>query len=366
MTRWIMHIDMDAFFASVEQYRVHPELQGLPVCVGHDPKKGSGRGVVRAASYEARAAGITSGMPVSKAYRLSPDAVFVSGEFSNYAEASDEFMSVLEDFADGGRVRRASIDEAYIEVTFGVSEYSSPRAMAQELQRTIKKITQLPCSIGVAPNMSVAKVATGMNKPLGITVVPQNPDSVASFLAPLKVEALNGVGKKTGERLSKNGIDILKQIQDLTITELWPIMGRASSWLHKRALGIDERPLIHNGPRIRKSISKDRTFMEDVEPDAVGYVHETIRNICRRIGEKLKKKALRFKTVTVKLRYKDYTTIQRSRSIPIETDDPIVLERLAIELFENKRDPNQHIRLIGVKVSSLRESKAQLCLTEFL
>ena len=154
-----MHIDMDAFFASVEQYRNHPELEDQPVCVGHDPKKGQGRGVVRAASYEARAKGIRSGMPVSQAYRLCPEAVFVTGEFSNYGEASDEFMEILAEYGDEGRVRRASIDEAYIETTFRVIDYNHPRDLAAEIQSAVKQETKLPCSIGIAPNMSVAKVA---------------------------------------------------------------------------------------------------------------------------------------------------------------------------------------------------------------
>jgi DNA polymerase IV (DinB-like DNA polymerase) len=366
MDRWIMHIDMDAFFASVEQYRNHPELVGQPVCVGHDPKKGSGRGVVRAASYEARAFGIRSGMPVSRAYRLCPDAVFVSGEFSNYSVASTEFMDVLARYADGGRVRRASIDEAYIEVTFGVQDYTSPTEMAKEIQSAIKKETSLPSSIGIAPNMTVAKVATSTRKPMGITLVGPDPEDVKVFLAPLDVQALNGVGAKTAERLNKHGIETLGQIQKMTIPELWPAMGRGSSWIHRKANGIDDRPLIDNGPRIRKSISKDRTFMVDVEPEAIVYLHETISGICRRITEKLRSKSLQFRTVTVKVRYGDYSTIQRSKSLPVSTYDGGMLEKLALSIFDHERDQSQHVRLLGVKVSSLTEVSKQAAITDFL
>lgn len=366
MSRWIMHVDMDAFFASVEQYRNHPELAGKPVCVGHDPKGGNGRGVVRAASYEARAKGIHSGMPVSQAYRLCPEAEFVSGEFESYSIASDEFMDILREYADGGRVRRASIDEAYIEVTEGVEIFGSPRNLAAWIQDSIWHEVQLPCSIGAAPNMSVAKVATGMNKPRGITIVGPNPNDILKFLEPLPVSAINGVGGKTSERLKKYDITTLGQIQRMTIPELWPIMGRGSPWLYQRARGIDERPLIDNGPRIRKSMSKDRTFMEDVEPDATGYIHEVLGTMCRRIGERLQKKALRFKTVTVKMRYKDYSTIQRSKSIPVETDSSDILHRLACEIFDQRDEREKSIRLVGVKVSGLSESSEQMCLTEFL
>ncbi len=357
---------MDAYFASVEQYRNHPELQGLPVCVGHDPKGGKGRGVVRAASYEARNHGIRSGMPVSRAYRLCPNAVFVSGDFQSYVNASGEFMAILREFADEGRVRRASIDEAYIETTFICQEYRHPKELALEIQTTIKDSTKLPCSVGIAPNMSVAKIATGMNKPMGITFVPQDPLEVVRFLAPLQVDALNGVGKVTAERLQRYDIKTLGQIQQMSVTELWPIMGRGSRWLHERASGIDERPLVDNGPRIRKSISKDRTFLEDVDPEAVDYLHETIFKICERITEKVKKKALKYRTVTVKLRYADYTTIQRSRTLPVSTGDADTLRRIAREIFDQKRDPDRAVRLLGVKVSGLNENSAQVCLTDFL
>ena len=304
-------------------------------------------------------------MPVSKAYRLCPEAVFVSGEFSNYTEASDEIMEILSRYADGQRVRRASIDEAYIEVTEGVLDYTSPVQMAEEIQQAIKHETSLPCSIGIAPNISVAKVATGTRKPMGITLVGPSPDDVRAFLAPMKVQALNGVGAKTSDYLMKHGIETLGQIQVMTITELWPIMGRGSNWLLRRANGIDDRPLIDNGPRIRKSISKDRTFMEDVEPDAVSYLHETIRNICGRISERLVSKQLQFRTVTLKVRYDDYTTIQRSRSIPVCTDDAQLLEKMALGLFDHSRNKKKYIRLLGVKISGLEETSAQATITDF-
>jgi DNA polymerase IV (DinB-like DNA polymerase) len=366
MDRWVMHIDLDAFYASVEQYRNYPELQGLPVCVGHDPKRGMGRGVVRVASYEARSFGIHAGMPVSKAYRLCPEAVFIDGDFSSYIEASHEFMDILSDFADGGRVRRASIDEAYIDVTFRAQDYPNVRSLAVDIQDSVMQLAKLPCSLGVAPNMSVAKIATDINKPLGITIVEQGRDDILSFLAPLDVDAINGVGKKTADRLSKYGIKKLGQIQKMTITELWPIMGKGSSWLHKRASGIDDRPIVDNGPRVRKSISHDRTFMEDVDPEAIEYLHETIHRMCSSIAKKLIKKSLHFRTVTMKIRYSNYSTIQRSKSIPVETDDEELLHRIAIELFDQKRDLNQQVRLLGVKVSGLSEKQSQLCLTEFI
>ncbi|MBD3405321.1 MAG: DNA polymerase IV [Candidatus Lokiarchaeota archaeon] len=364
--RWIMLIDMDAFFASVEQYRNHPELIGRPVCVGHDPKKGNGRGVVRAVSYEARAYGIHSGMPVSKAYRLCPEAAFVNGEFSNYVVASNEFMDVLREYSDEGRLRRASIDEAYIEVTEGTCEYGNPIFLAQDLQAAVKQETSLPCSIGIAPNMSVAKIAAGMKKPRGITLVGPNPRDIIEFLAPLDVQALHGVGKKTAARLKDFGIQKLGQIQKMSLTELWPIMGKSSKWLLNRASGIDTRPLLDNGPRVRKSISKDKTFMKDIDPDLPEIINNYIVRICKKITKKLHMKELAFKTVTVKIRYADYTTVQRSRTIPRYCDDIHTLSSIACNLFDQNRNPLKAIRLIGVKVSSLHQISNQMTLTQYL
>lgn len=366
MTRWIMHVDLDAFFASVEQYRNHPELIGRPVCVGHNPRGGKGRGVVRAASYEARAKGIRSGMPVSQAYHLCPEGAFVSGSFESYVQASDEFMDVLRGFADGGRLRRASIDEAYLEVTEGAKEYEEPEALARAIQNEIDTLTRLPCSIGIAPNMTVAKVATGMNKPRGVTKVGPNRHDIERFLAPLPVRALNGVGAKTAQKLAEYSITTLGHIQRMSVVELWPIMGKSSSWLHERALGVDERPLVENGPRVRKSISKDRTFMEDIEPGSIEYLREAISGMSKRIGEKLKRKSLGYKTVTLKLRYSDFTTIQRSRSIPIATDSDSILMKIATDILSQKRNPSKAIRLVGIKVSGLVETAAQCSLTEFI
>ena len=366
MPRWIMHIDMDAFYASVEQYRIHPEYSNLPLYVGPDPKTGTGRGVVRTASYEARAHGIRSGMSVKQAHRLCPEAIFVWGSFSNYIEASDEVMTVIGKFADGSRVRRASIDEAYIAVTEKVMEYDNPKVMALTIQQAVRTGTKLPCSIGIAPNMAVAKIATGLNKPLGITLVPQDPAAVARFLAPLKVSVISGVGQVTTRRLLKFGIKTLEQIQQMSIGELYPIMGKGAKWLYDRAWGIDTRPIKSSGPRVRKSISKDRTFMADVNPAFQDVLHGTLKDICTRIGQKLHAKSLHFRTVTIKLRYSDFTTIQRSRTLNVSTDDQDTLSKTALQLFEEKRNSIQPVRLLGVKVSNLSPMKGQTSLSEFL
>jgi nucleotidyltransferase/DNA polymerase involved in DNA repair len=305
-------------------------------------------------------------MPVSSAYRLCPDAIFIPGNFSDYVEASEEFMEVLEEYADGRRVRRASIDEAYIEVTERVAEQPGSYALARNVQKRVKDETQLPCSIGIASNMSVAKVATSQNKPMGITVVPQGSEKAAEFLAPLEVEQLHGVGKKTGERLRAHGIEYLWQIQKMTLAELWPIMGKSSVWLRNRALGIDDRPLPDSGPRTRKSISKKRTFMEDVDPDARNFLIDAIQSICDRIGEKLTSKGYSYKTVGLTLRYDDFDTIQRSKSLRVSTDDRDMLRNLAVRLLDDHLDPRRMLRQIGVTVSNLLKDEKQCTLMQFL
>lgn len=366
MTRWIMHVDMDAFYASVEQYRLHPEYIGLPLCVGPDPKKGQRRGVVRVASYEARTFGIHAGMSVVKAYSLCPDAVFVFGPFSNYVEASEEVMEVLQRYADERRIRKASIDEAYLEVTNRAKQYSGPRALALEIQQAVQEETQLPCSIGIAPNMAVAKIATDQNKPLGITLVPQDPASVAEFLAPLDVTAINGIGRVTGNRLKKHGITTLGQIQRMSLQALFAVFGKGAKWLSDRAWGIDHRGIVRTGPWRRKSMGNERTFPQDVDAQSLEVAQETLENLSTKIIERLQSKSYHFRTITVKIRYQDYTTIQRSRTLPLSTNDAKILSKTVNALFEEHRKPNRPLRLVGVRVTNLTRMTGQATLSDYV
>ncbi len=366
MPRWIMHADMDAFYASVEQYRLHPEYVGLPLCVGPDPKKGQRRGVVRVASYEARAFGIHAGMAVTKAYSLCPDAVFVFGPFSNYVDASEEVMVVLQEFADQRRIRKASIDEAYLEVTERVKQYNGPSELALEIQKAVHKETKLPCSIGIAPNMAVAKIATDQNKPLGITLVPQDPASVAEFLAPLDVTAIHGIGRVTGNRLKKHGITTLGQIQQMSLQALLPVFGKGAKWLSDRAWGIDNRGIVRTGPWRRKSMGNERTFPKDVDSQSMDVAMETLENLASKISQRLQSKSYHFRTVTVKIRYRDYTTIQRSRSLPVSTNDQETLYKAVTSLFEEHKKPDTPLRLVGVRVTNLTRMTGQTTLPDYV
>jgi DNA polymerase IV (DinB-like DNA polymerase) len=366
MPRWIFHVDMDAFYASVEQFRLHPEYIGEPLCVGPDPKKGQRRGVVRVASYEARAFGIHAGMPVTKAHSLCPDAVFVFGAFSNYVEASDEVMEVLQDFADERRIRKTSIDEAYLEVTEQVKQYAGPKELAVEVQQAVKEATKLPCSIGIAPNMAVAKIATDQNKPLGITFVPQDPASVAAFLAPLDVTAINGIGRVTGNRLKKHGITTLGQIQQMSLQELLPVFGKGAKWLSDRAWGIDNRGIVRTGPWRRRSMGNERTFPKDVDSKSMDLAFETLEGLSAKISERLQSKSYHFRTVTVKIRYRDFTTVQRSRTLPVSTNDADTLAKTVTSLFDEHRKPDTPLRLVGIRVTNLTRMNGQASLADYV
>jgi len=363
MHRWIMHVDMDAFFASVEQYRNHPELIGRPVCVGHDPRRGEGRGVVRAASYEARAFGIRSGMPVSVAYRLCPEAVFISGRFSDYQAASAELARVLRRFADRGMVRKASIDEAFLDVSESVTHYDSPRALAEEVQTAVRKETRLPCSIGVGPNMTVAKIATSSSKPNGMTVVGPSRAEVLKFLAPLPVDAIPGVGPKSAARLASHGITTIGQVQRMQPMDLYALLGRWGLWLHERANGIDDRPVLDSASHGRKSISKDHTFMEDVDGWDEGLLCSSLLRLCDRVAEKLTQRQLGFRTVTVRIRYSDFTTVQKTQSLRVCTVDQGTFRRIALSLLD-QRDHSRRVRMIGVKVGGLEDVSTQTLLVQ--
>ncbi len=363
--RWVMHVDMDAFFASVEQFRNHPHLQGQPVCVGPDPRTGATRGVVSTASYEARAFGVRSGMPVVKALQLCPQAVFVRSSYALYREASDEVIAVLREYADGQGVRVASIDEAYLDVTDAVPQYPAPADLARDVQSRILAETKLPCSIGLGPNMTVAKIATGMNKPRGITVAPQGSQAVAEFLRDLPVRAISGVGPVTADRLARHGIHTIGQVQDTDLMELMAAVGRAAEWLWKRAMGIDDRPVVESSSRMRRSISRERTLTEDI-PGNDQRLRRVVQELCSMVARRVADKHLRFKCVTLKIRYSDFTTVHRSRSLTAATSDERVPYRVAADLLSRHCDPERRVRQLGVRVSELRQADDQALLTQFV
>ncbi len=345
--RAILHVDMDAFFAAVEQLD-HPEWRGKPVIVGGSP---SGRGVVSTASYEARRYGVCSAMPSARAVRLCPDAIWVPPRFERYHEISLAVFEILDSVSP--HVEQVSVDEGYVDVTPGRIEPEDPVETAFRIQEAVATLG-VTCSIGVATSKTVAKIASDFRKPEGLTVV--RPGQEAEFLAPLPVTALPGVGQKSASRLSSVGVKTLEALAALDEEDAVHLLGSAGADLVRRARGEDPRPV--RDPRRAKSVSNERTFPEDVrDPEAV---HTALLSLVDRVGWRLRRKGLAGKTVTLKVRFSDFTTktAQRTLDHPV-CDDPSIAE-VALELLDDLWSEGVGIRLIGVGVSRFGEAVQQM------
>lgn len=356
--RIVAHIDMDAFFASVEE-REKPYLKGLPVIVGADPKGGKGRGVAATANYEARTLGIRSATPITKAWRLCEEArrrdgtrcVFITSRFRTYTKASREVFSVVQQFAD--TLVQSSVDEAYL-CFAQVCTYTEARARAQALKQALHKETQLSCSIGVAPNKMLAKIASDYEKPDGLTVI--TPEHAEGFIAPLPVAALPGVGRRAQETFARLGIVTVHEARALSWEELSTHFGSYGFTLWERLRGIDERPLVPPPPKTH-SIGKEHTFADDVR-DSDTVMHMLARHITR-VREQVKREGYTgFRTVVLTVRFEDFTTVTRS----LTTDEPLTTQKacelkalkLLLPFFEKTHNPQgKAIRLIGFRAEKL-------------
>jgi DNA polymerase IV len=358
MPRKILHLDLDAFFCSVEE-NYDPTLRGKPFIVGGHPE---GRGVVASASYPARAFGIRSAMPTGRALRLCPDLLIVHGHYHAYETASEAVMEHL--MAITPLVEQISIDEAF----FDVSDLPQPGLeIARAVQRAIWEELALPCSVGVAANKLVAKMATDAGKhahrgqsgpPQTILVVP--PGEEAVFLAPLPVDALWGIGPKTTARLFPLGVRTIGDILRLTEAQLTKLFGKMGPELRQRAQGIDDRPVVVTHEA--KSISQEVTFERD-RTDGKALLN-TMRHMAEQVCSHLRQDGLAGSTVRIKLRWSDFTTITRQVSLPEPTDVDGVVYAHAQLLFEQAWPPGRPVRLIGVGVSGLTDATRQLPLWE--
>jgi DNA polymerase-4 len=344
LERRILHVDMDAFYASIEM-RDDPALRGRPVVVGGDPY---GRGVVATASYEARAFGVRSAMPAAQARRLCPAAVFVRPRFGVYKAASQRVRAVFSRYTD--RVEPMSLDEAYLDVTAAAQRGAagSATALASRIKREIFEETGLTASAGVAPNKMVAKIASDMHKPDGLTVV--RPAQVRSFMEPLAVRRIPGIGRVTGHRLAELGIVTCRDVAELGRRALVTRLGRRlGRWLHDRARGLDPRPVVSE--RAAKSVGHEDTFREDVA--RLPHMDELLVGMAARVAERLQRAGVRGRTVVLKARYPDFTTVTRTRSLPGFTDDPDRIARVATELLRLTEAAERAVRLLGVTVANL-------------
>jgi DNA polymerase-4 len=343
MLRRILHIDMDAFYASVEQ-RDDPSLRGKPVAVGGSA---AGRGVVAAASYEARAFGVRSAMPMARAVRLCPHLSIVRPDFQKYRAAS---LAVFEIFRSvTPRVEPLSLDEAYLDVTENAWGLALGLEVAQRIKAAIRERTALTASAGVAPNKFLAKIASAWKKPDGLTVIP--PERVERFLQTLPVDALWGVGPVTAQRLRDRGIERLIDVRSADPGVLREAVGNHVEWLRRLADGIDDRPVVPN--RAAKSCGTENTFAQDLT--ALDEIRREVDQMAREDAGWLARKRLLCRTVTLKVRYDDFTTITRSHSSLPATRDPDTLAARAVALLDRTDAGVRPVRLLGVSVHNLMD-----------
>jgi DNA polymerase-4 len=330
---------MDAFYASVEQ-RDNASLRGQPLAVGGDPK---GRGVVAAASYEARRFGIHSAMSMAKAVRLCPSLLIVRPDFSKYKAASNAVFTILR--AVTPLVEPLSLDEAYLDVTENTWGEPLASTVARRLKQEIREATGLTASAGVAPNKFLAKIASGWKKPDGLTVI--SPERVEPFLQQLPVDALWGVGPVTARKLRARGIERLVDIRDISDEVLIDAVGSLGGWLRQLAGGIDERPVRPN--RETKSSGTETTYPQDLTD--VDAIRREIAEMAAHTRQWLVRRTLVARTVTIKVRYADFTTVTRSHTA-VATRDESIVDR-AVQLLDRTEAGRRPVRLLGVSVHNL-------------
>jgi len=339
--RIILHLDMDSFYASVEM-RERPELRGKPVVIGADPKQGKGRGVVATCSYEARAFGIRSAMPISQAFVLCPHAVFLPPDFPRYVKASADVMAILK--AHAFPLQQVSIDEAFLDVSrLGTFPAATDRAI--HIKDTILTCLGLTCSIGLAPTKVVAKIASDVHKPGGLTVV--EPENLFSFLAPMPVRKIPGIGKKSEAVLFEMGIRTIRDLAACDIQVLIARFGRSAIALQDCAAGIDTSEVEERDGV--KSVSRETTFSDDTNDEQM--IAATIDALTEEVCRNLSDESLHCRTVTVKVRYQGFVTRTKARTLPHYTGDPATVCTCAHTLLRDIFD-GRKIRLLGIRLSS--------------
>lgn len=360
--RIIAHVDMDAFYAAVEE-RYNPPLRGRPVVVGADPKDGQGRGVVTAANYAARKYGIRSAMPITRAWRLAkgaqrrgePETIFLPGNHKLYREVSQRIMAFLARSADA--FEEASIDEAYLDLS-SLDSFEAAAQRALTLKHEIVAREGLTCSVGIGPNKLVAKIASEFKKPDGLTVV--RLEEVQAFLDPLPIRVIPGIGPKTEVLLQERGIRAVRQLRDLELLPLVDWFGRWGEDLYAKARGLSDSPVSNEWEP--KSIGEQETFEHDTLASA--FVLERARELARSVFERLGRQGFQaLRTVTVTVRYADFTTFTRSHTPrePLATEEVLYAGavRLLLPFLDGRENPKQKkIRLIGVRAEKLVRAPA--------
>jgi DNA polymerase-4 len=340
----IIHIDMDAFFASVEQ-RDHPEYRGKPVIVGADPKNGEGRGVVSAASYEARKYGVHSAQPISQAYRFCPRAIFLPVRGKRYAEVSENIMRIFGEYTPF--VEPVSLDEAFLDVSGTDRLFGNAETTGRKIKEEIYRQEKLTASVGIGPNKLIAKIASDLEKPDGFVLVKTK--QVQSFLNPLPISTLWGVGKKAEEKLNSIGLRTIGDLSGVEEATLMELFGKMGALLFRYAKGIDDDPVIPF--RDVKSVSNEITFARD-EADRE-LLKNTLLKLSEKVAFRLRKNRLQGKTVVLKIRYSDFSTHVRHTTLKNPTCYESDIYKEAGLLFDRFVQTNRPVRLLGVGVIKL-------------
>jgi DNA polymerase IV (DinB-like DNA polymerase) len=340
--RIIFHLDMDHFYTAVEENE-RPELKGKPVIVGADPREGKGRGVVSTSNYEARKFGVKSGMPISRAWKLCPDGTYLPVNMELYVKVSIEIMNVLRGYTD--KFEQWGIDEAFLDVTSKVRDYSEAEVLARQIKKHILEQTGLTCSIGISYNKLVAKIASDFQKPDGLTVVRE--EDAENFLNPLPVRKLLGVGKKTGQILENMGVITISDLahyDPAVLVDRFGVMGTALCLMAhgKDDSEVEERSGI-------SSIGRDTTFQEDTND--FEYVLQALDELTEEVYSEVQEQQLCFKTVTIRVRYENFETHTHGRTLPFITDRLQDLKKNSRELMQPYLRVDRKIRLIGVRAS---------------
>ena len=348
--RIVFHLDMDHFYTAVET-REHPELKGKPVVVGANPKGGLGRGVVSTSNYEARKVGVRSGMPISRAYKLCPEAIYLPPNFPLYIRVSNEIMATARGYSD--KFEQWGIDEAFLDVSLKVKDFDEAATLARKIKTEIYEKEHLTCSIGVGPNKLVAKIASDFQKPDGLTVVKEK--EVEGFLYPLPVRKLLWVGRKTEEKLKALSINTIGDLAHFDPTILAESFGVAGTQMYLMANGID-RSQVEERTEI-KSISHETTFEEDTANTQ--SILQTLDAMAEEVSKEAADQKLFFKTITVKVRYENFETHTCSRTLQFMTNRSHDLKKNARELLMPYLRIDRKIRLIGVRISTFISAKKQ-------
>ena len=354
MERHIVHVDMDAFFAAIEQ-RDDPALKGKPVIIGADPKGGRGRGVVSTCSYEARKFGVRSAMPISEAWRRCPKGVYLPPSFHKYEEASSKIREVFYEFTPD--IEQVSIDEAFLDITRSAHLFGGPLETCRRVKKRVREATGLSCSVGLAPTKMAAKIASDLKKPDGLVVV--ETAGLRAFLAPLDISKLWGLGPKTAALLRERGINTVGELSAAGEDALAGLGGHAQE-LKALALGVDPRE-VHE-EQGAKSVGNETTFEVDTADER--EIKESLLALADKVSSRLREGGYKGRTVTLKIRLEGFETYTRAKTLPLATNYTDVLAREALALYAAFGRGRKKVRLLGGKVSGLLPAEEKESLFE--